>query len=126
MPLQKTVLLTRGDGFVQWNEVTGFKSHLALKIATICGTIVPGVRSLGKLEKLLQKIKNNPRQVRFEELDKILTRAGFERRQSRGGSSHYYYTKGPLKISIPYRQPYILTSYVVAVIKLLERMGEDD
>jgi len=36
---------------------------------------------MGKLKKLLQKIKNNPKQVRFDELDKILTRAGFERRQ---------------------------------------------
>ncbi|MCG9966873.1 toxin HicA [Pelotomaculum terephthalicicum JT] len=81
---------------------------------------------MSKLEKLLQKIKNNPKQVRFEELDKILTRAGFEKRQPKGGSSHYYYTKGALKVSIPYRQPYILTTYVVAAIKLLERMGEDD
>jgi hypothetical protein len=81
---------------------------------------------MGKLEKLLQKIKNNPRQVRFDELDKILTRAGFDRRQPGSGSSHYYYTKGHLKISVPYRQPYILTSYVAAAIKLLERMGEDD
>ncbi|HAU32015.1 MAG TPA: toxin HicA [Desulfotomaculum sp.] len=81
---------------------------------------------MGKLEKLLQKIKNNPKQVRFDELDKILIRSGFEKRQPRGGSSHYYYTKGPLMISVPYRQPYILTTYVVAAIKILERMGEDD
>jgi len=80
---------------------------------------------VGKLEKLLQKIKNNPKQVRFDELDKILTRAGFERRQPRGGSSHYYYTKSSMQISIPYRQPYVLTTYVVAAIKLLERMGEE-
>lgn len=93
--------------------------------ATEYGTIRLEVRALGKLEKLLHKIKNNPKQIRFDELDKILTRAGFEKRQPRGGSSHYYYAKGPLRISIPYHQPYILTSYVVAAIKLLERMGED-
>ncbi len=58
---------------------------------------------MGKLEKLLQKIKNNPKQVKFEELDKILTRTGFEKRQPRGGSSHYFYTKGALRISVPYR-----------------------
>ena len=79
---------------------------------------------MSKLEKLLQKIKNNPRQVRFAELDKILIRAGFIKRQPRSGSSHYYYTKGSLQISVPYRQPYILTTYVVAAIKLLERMDE--
>ncbi|WP_366924314.1 hypothetical protein MFMK1_001300 [Metallumcola ferriviriculae] len=42
-----------------------------------------------KLEKLLQKVKNNPKQVRFQELDKILIRSGFTRRQPGIGSSHY-------------------------------------
>lgn len=28
---------------------------------------------MSKLEKLLEKIKNNPRSVRFDELDRILT-----------------------------------------------------
>lgn len=75
---------------------------------------------MGKLEKLLQKIKNNPKQVRFEELDKILIRAGFERRQPGSGSSHYVYTKGIAQITVPKRQPYILTCYVQAAIKTLE------
>lgn len=76
---------------------------------------------VGKLQKLLQKIKNNPRQVRFEELDKILTRAGFARRQSSKGTSHYVYKKEDLQLSVPYRQPYILQTYVVQAIKLLEK-----
>ena len=33
---------------------------------------------MSKLEKLLQRIKNNPKTVRFEELDKILLNAGYE------------------------------------------------
>lgn len=81
---------------------------------------------MSKLEKLLQKIKNNPRQVRFEELDKILTRSGFDRSQPGSGSSHYVYTKGKTQISVPKRQPYILTCYVQAAIKILEGEMKND
>lgn len=31
---------------------------------------------MSKLEKLLEKIKNNPKSVRFDELDRILIAAG--------------------------------------------------
>ena len=81
---------------------------------------------MSTFEKLLQKIRNNPKQVRFEELDHILIRKGFTRRQPRSGSSHYYYYKGAIKISSPHRQPYILSCYVEAVIKILERMSIDE
>ena len=48
---------------------------------------------MSKLEKLLEKIKNNPKSVRFDELDRILTAAGFVRRQPKSGSSHYVYQR---------------------------------
>lgn len=75
---------------------------------------------MSQLEKLLQKIKNNPRQVRFTELDKILTRNGFKRRQPGGGSSHYIYTKGEDSLVVPFNQPHIKAVYVERAIKLLE------
>lgn len=81
---------------------------------------------MSKLAKLFKKIKNNPRQVRFEELDKILTRSGFDRSQPGSGSSHFIYTKGKAQLSVPKRQPYILTCYVQAVIKILEGEIKND
>ena len=75
---------------------------------------------MSKLQKLLKKIKNNPRQIRFDELDKILVRAGFRRSQPRGGSSHYIYSKGSKQISIPYAQPYIKSKYIERALELLE------
>ena len=45
-----------------------------------------------KKEKILDRIKNNPKAVRFEELKKVLTDTGFSERQPKGGSSHYIYT----------------------------------
>jgi predicted RNA binding protein YcfA (HicA-like mRNA interferase family) len=72
-----------------------------------------GVDKLSKLEKLLERIRNNPKTVRFEELDKILRKAGFVRRQSRKGTSHYVYTKdGADSVTVPFRTPYVLVVYV--------------
>lgn len=72
---------------------------------------------MSKLEKLLQRIKNNPRTVRFEELDKILRREGYESSQPRGGSSHYTYRKAGLKsLTIPRQNPYVNEFYVRVVL----------
>ena len=48
-----------------------------------------GSDKVTKKEKLLKKLKNNPRTVKFKEIDKILKDIGFERRQPAKGSSHY-------------------------------------
>lgn len=81
---------------------------------------------MGRLKKLLEKIKNNPRQVRFEELDRILIRAGFTKRQPSGGSSHYIYTEGKVRLTIPYRQPHIKAVYVQRAISVLEGEIDDE
>ena len=73
---------------------------------------------MSKLEKLLQRIINNPKTVRFEELNKILISQGFTCRQSGKGTSHYYYKKAGYNISIPYNKPYILEVYVKKVIEI--------
>ena len=48
---------------------------------TKCGIVFieEGDGPLSQLEKLLQRIMNNPKTVRFEELDKILIKDGFTR-----------------------------------------------
>ena len=48
---------------------------------------------MSQLEKLLLRIKNNPKTVRFDELDKILKRLDFEVRQPKGGSSIIFILK---------------------------------
>ena len=81
---------------------------------------------MSKLEKLLERIKNSPKQVRFDELDKLLIKVGFERRQPRGGSSHYIYIKGSARVTVPFHQPHIGEAYVKLVIKILEGEIMDD
>lgn len=81
---------------------------------------------MSKLKKLLKRIRNNPKNVRFEELDKILIHYGFTKRQSSGGSSHYYYTKGEKLLSVPFHKPHIKVIYVERAIELLEGEINDD
>lgn len=76
-----------------------------------------------KKEKLLNRIKNNPKTVKFEELDKILQGDGFERRQPSGGSSHYTYGLADKILTVPCKKPYIKVIYVKMAIKLLEDLG---
>ncbi|NPV42704.1 MAG: toxin HicA [Firmicutes bacterium] len=78
---------------------------------------------MSKKEKLLERIKSNPRTVKFEEMDNILVNIGFERRQPRGGSSHYTYSLEDKIITIPYKRPYIKVVYVKKAIKILEELG---
>jgi hypothetical protein len=75
---------------------------------------------LSQWEKLLERIRNNPKTVTFEELDKILVRSGYEKRQPGGGSSHYTFRKkGKLPLTIPKKSPYVKEEYVKLVIEAL-------
>lgn len=78
---------------------------------------------IAKKEKLLEGIKNNPKTVKFEELDKILKDVGFDRRQPSGGSSHYTYILEDKILTIPYKRPYIKVIYVKIAVRLLEELG---
>jgi predicted RNA binding protein YcfA (HicA-like mRNA interferase family) len=44
---------------------------------------------MARKEKLLNRIRNNPKQVRFEDIDKIMRQYGFEERHD---ASHYVYS----------------------------------
>ena len=41
--------------------------------------------------KLLKRLGNNPKDVKFNEVQKLLKDVGFNERQPKGGSSHYIY-----------------------------------
>ena len=56
---------------------------------------------MSQWEKLLQSICNNPKSVRFEELDRALRNTGFERKQSGNGTSHCRYVLGTDQIVVP-------------------------
>ncbi len=75
---------------------------------------------MNKTEKLLKKIRQNPKNVRFKDIDKLLLSLGFEKRQR--GSHATYVLKNQGRITIPFRKPFILPIYVKEVLKLLDEM----
>lgn len=79
---------------------------------------------MSKAKKLLQKIRNNPKSVPFDDLDKVLLGCGFTRRQAGSGSSHYYYTLGALTLSVPYKRPYVKEVYVRLALNLIDQAIE--
>jgi predicted RNA binding protein YcfA (HicA-like mRNA interferase family) len=79
---------------------------------------------MSKKDKALEKLRESPKSIRFEEIDTILLRLGFEKRQR--GTSHAVYTlKGKGRIVIPFRQPFILAVYVKEVIKLIDELDDN-
>ena len=83
---------------------------------------------MSKREKALYRLRNNPSNVRYEELEALLIYLGFTKRQE--GTSHaIFLIKGCLPITIPIRKPFLKTVYVKNVIKAiddLDLMDEDD
>jgi predicted RNA binding protein YcfA (HicA-like mRNA interferase family) len=73
-----------------------------------------------KKEKLIEKLRRNPKNVRFKDIDKLLLSLGFEKRQR--GSHATYILKGQGRITVPSRKPFILPVYVKEVLKLLDEL----
>ncbi len=75
---------------------------------------------MNKTEKILKKIRQNPKNVRFKDIDKLLLSLGFEKRQR--GSHATYVLKNQGRITVPFRKPFILPIYVKEVLKMLDEM----
>lgn len=78
-----------------------------------------------QFDKLYIQIVNNPKDVKFQDLDKLLRRFGFNCRQSRKGSSHftYYHPELPDILPVPKERP-IKAVYVKKAIALIEKLKE--
>ena len=73
--------------------------------------------TVSKKEKLLQAMKNNPKDVRFEDLKKLLTQYGYEAHNT--GGSHWVFRKdGCNDEVVPYKKP-VKAYYVIRALKSL-------
>jgi hypothetical protein len=81
---------------------------------------------MSKDAKLLDKIRNNPKSVSFQDLDKMLISFGFQRRQPKSGSSHYIYTRGPHSLTVPFKRPHVKEYYVKAALSLIDQALQDE
>lgn len=70
-------------------------------------------------------MKNNPKDISFNEIDSLLSWHGCTRRQPRSGSSHYFYTHPAISgtLTIPYARP-IKAIYVKKALKMIEEIKE--
>ena len=81
---------------------------------------------MSKFEKLLQKIKQLDKGLRFDEVKKVLLSYGYEFRFPHGGSSHATFRRaGYDSITIPTHEP-INRIYVLMVKEAIERIEEDE
>ncbi len=65
-------------------------------------------------------------EVRFEDLDALLRSYGFERRQPRGGSSHYVYRRGRWHLSVPTHRPHLKQYVVLDALAALEEIDAEE
>lgn len=82
-------------------------------------------------KKLLEKIKRNPKSVRFEDLEKLFKWYGFELQVTDKGTknpgSHYYYVHpSGHTISVPYRRPHLKEHYVKEAINFFNQIDLQD
>ena len=84
---------------------------------------------MSQWEKLLDRICSLSRDLRFDEIQRILESYGYEMRSPRGGSSHCTFRKGGYPpITIPRHEP-IKKIYVKMVKDIIESevsKGEND
>ena len=84
---------------------------------------------MSKWDKLLNKIKNLSKDIRFVELKKILEEYGYEMHSPRGGSSHYTFRKpGCRPITIPKHEPIkkVYVEMVKAIVESEEQENENN
>ena len=81
---------------------------------------------MSKWDKLIIRISNLSKDLRFDELRKVLESYGYEMNAPRGGSSHYIFRKqGCMPITIPKHEP-IKKVYVEMVRQIVESEAKND
>ena len=68
-------------------------------------------------------MRRNPKNIRPEELEGVLLRLGFEKRQGRG--SHTIYKFGEYRLTVPYKKPFLKTIYIKLALEIIDELGLD-
>ena len=79
---------------------------------------------MSKNDKKLQDIRSNPKNVRFDVLQNLLPGYGFKVTAPRGGSSHYTFSRGIYRITIPKDNP-VNQVYVKKVIQIIDELEKE-
>jgi len=90
-----------------------------LTFSTIYDIIIKRYYFVARLLKRVKRLLDNPKSIKFEELDAILSEFGWE--ASRSGGAHVTYRKrgNPAIITVPFKRHQVKEHYVREVIELL-------
>ncbi len=81
---------------------------------------------MSQIDKLILRIKNIDKNLRFEELEKVLNHYGYYMKETSGGSSHATFRKpNKTPITIPRHNP-INKAYVILVKMVVESEDENE
>ena len=85
---------------------------------------------MSKWEKRLSKIRQNPKNVRFEDLEIILLRLGFKKRQESTSHAVFKLGKNSLTIPKPHGSPFVkelyIKKYFLPMMEALDVIKEDE
>jgi len=79
---------------------------------------------MGKKEKALEKLRQNPKNVRFEELAAILLSLGFEMKEGGKGSHAVFKIPGQQPLTVPRKKPFLKPVYVKLALELIDTLTE--
>jgi len=77
---------------------------------------------MSKAEKLLAKMRRNPRDWRIEELESVAKRYGVDVRKTGGSHFVFLHPDSELAVTIPFKRP-IKPVYVTQFLALLDDIG---
>jgi len=77
---------------------------------------------MSKATKLLEKFRQNPKNVRYEDFETLLLHLGFQKRRSAGSLVVFTYL-GQAPLTIPINEPFLKAVYVKQVITLIDELN---
>jgi predicted RNA binding protein YcfA (HicA-like mRNA interferase family) len=79
---------------------------------------------MAKRDKRIAAMRQNPKNVRPQDLEAVLLAEGFSMRQQ--GTSHRIYVRGSQQLTVPQRHPFLLPTYVKQALSLIETEHTED
>lgn len=76
---------------------------------------------MSKRRKAFEKIRNNPKNVRFEDLEAILLDLGFEKIAGKGSHVKFILDEYP-PLVVPYKKPFLKPFYIKLVLRTLDEL----